>query len=82
MNFFSFKIYLRTKATLKNGKHPVYLRVTANRKSKEFKIPVECYQSEWDFNNSRIKGKSDFALKSNAIINNVISRASEIIFKV
>ncbi len=81
MNYFSFKIYLRKKATLKNGKHPVYLRVTANRKSKEFKIPVECFPEQWDENTLRVKGRSEFALKANSIINSTIHRASEIIYQ-
>jgi len=44
----SIKVVLYTHNTLSNGEHPIYLRVTKDRKSRYIKIGASCSMAMWD----------------------------------
>ena len=58
------KIVLRKERTLKNGEHPVALRVTYNRRSRYYGLKnvshtITCTENNWDFRFGRFSKKSD-----------------------
>lgn len=74
----SIKTILR-KTALKNGKYPVLLRVTKNRKSKFFSTPFEANLKEWDSNLGRFNKKHSLQIKSNRLLGKIEDRALEVI---
>lgn len=46
----TLKVVLFTHNKLKNGEHPIYLRITQNRKARYVKIGATCKESLWDAN--------------------------------
>ena len=46
----SIKVILYTSKTLKNGEHPIMLRVIKNRKSKYISVGHSCDLRLWDMN--------------------------------
>ncbi|OQA98524.1 MAG: hypothetical protein BWY22_00847 [Bacteroidetes bacterium ADurb.Bin217] len=51
----SIKVILYTSKTLKNGEHPIMLRVIKNRKSKYISVGHSCDLRLWDMKNERPK---------------------------
>ncbi|MDT0642773.1 site-specific integrase [Zunongwangia sp. F363] len=74
----SIKTILR-KTSLRNGKYPVLLRVTKDRKSKFFGTPFEANLNEWDSKLGRFNKKFTQQLKSNRLIGKFEDRALEVI---
>ena len=54
----SLKTVLRKKK-LSNGKYPIALRITKDRKSKFFRTPFEVNLNEWDSKLGRFSNKSN-----------------------
>lgn len=74
----SIKTILRKKK-LSNGKYPISLRVTKDRKSKFFGTPFEAQLSEWDPKVGRFNKKHSLQLKSNRLLGKIEDRALEVI---
>jgi len=72
----SLKTVLR-KTKLKNGKYPIALRITKDRKSKFFKTPFEALLSEWDSNQGRFNKRYNQFLKANRLLGKIEDRALE-----
>jgi site-specific recombinase XerD len=53
----STKVLLRVAKTLKNGEHPIVIRVTKDRKSKFIFTGQSCHPDLWDFKNNKPKSK-------------------------
>ncbi len=53
----SVKVVLFTSKTLKNGEHPIMLRITQNRKTKYSSLGYSCSEANWDKNKSLPKRK-------------------------
>ena len=51
----TYKIFLRTDTVRKDKSHSIYLRVTINRKKKEFSLNVSTKQEFWDPQKCRLK---------------------------
>jgi len=74
----SIKTILRKKK-LSNGKYPISLRVTKDRKSKFFSTPFESNLNEWDSKLGRFNKKHTLQLKSNRLLGKIEDRALEVI---
>ncbi|MFC6861514.1 site-specific integrase [Zunongwangia atlantica] len=74
----SIKTILR-KTVLKNGKYPVLLRVTKDRKSKFFRTPFEVHLNEWDSKLGRFSKKYNQQIKSNRLLGKIEDRALSVI---
>ena len=74
----SFKTVLRKK-TLQNGKFPISLRLTRNRKSKFFRTPFEALENEWDSKKGRFNKKHARQIKANRLLGRIEDRALEIL---
>lgn len=70
----SIKTILR-KTKLKNGRYPILLRVTKDRKSKFFRTPFEVHINEWDPKLGRFNKKHTQQLKSNRLLGRIEDRA-------
>ncbi len=53
----STKVLLRVAKTLKNGEHPIVIRVIKDRKSKFIFTGQSCHPELWDFKNNKPKSK-------------------------
>ena len=63
------KIVLFKSKTYDNGKHPVMLRMTHNRKLKYFSLGVECFENEWDDKSGRFtKAYSGFRERNRLLV--------------
>jgi len=74
----SLKSVLR-KTQLKNGKYPIALRVTKDRKSKFFKTPFESTINEWDSKKGRFNKRFTNYLKANRLLGKIEDRALQVI---
>ncbi|SFN68487.1 site-specific integrase [Salegentibacter flavus] len=74
----SIKTILRKKQLL-NGKFPISLRVTKDRKTKFFRTPFEVHINEWDSKVGRFNKKHTQQLKSNRLLGKIEDRALEVI---
>ena len=74
----SIKTILR-KTELKNGKYPILLRVTKDRKSKFFRTPFEVRLNEWDSKLGRFSKKYNQQIKSNRLLGKIEDRALSVI---
>jgi site-specific recombinase XerD len=70
------KFYLRTGANKTAGK--VYVKFYIKGEKLHFSTEVEADISEWDVENSKIKGKSQGAKDRNIVINNIRSRINNV----
>lgn len=74
----SIKIVCKKNA-LANGKFPIYLRVTIDRKSKFYKTPYSCDLREWNEAIGEFNSKNKNYLQSNRILNQIKDDASLIL---
>lgn len=74
----SIKTVLRKKI-LTNGKFPISLRVTKDRKTKIFKTPFEAHVNEWDSKQGRFNKKHPRQTKANRLLGRIEDRALEVI---
>ncbi|MGB8704787.1 MAG: site-specific integrase [Gillisia sp.] len=74
----SIKTVLRKKK-LSNGKFPISLRVTKDRKSKFFSTPFETGVDEWDSKIGRFNKKHSQQLRSNRLLGRIEDRALEVL---
>ncbi|MGB0430989.1 MAG: phage integrase SAM-like domain-containing protein [Bacteroidia bacterium] len=72
------KVILFTSKTLRNGEHPVSIRITHNRKLKYYSTGLTCLKNQWsakDFFRRSVadyKAKNDFLLKKETIATRII----------
>ncbi|MGV0939984.1 phage integrase SAM-like domain-containing protein [Empedobacter sp. ULE_I140] len=74
----SIKIVCKKNA-LADGKFPIYLRITIDRKSKFYKIPYSCDLREWNEAKGRFNSKNSNYLQSNRVLGNFEDDASKIL---
>ena len=74
----SLKTVLRKKK-LSNGKYPIALRITKDRKSKFFRTPFEVNLNEWDSKLGRFSKKHSQQVKSNRLLGKMEDRALSVI---
>jgi len=74
----SINIYLRN-ITTSNGKCPIVLRITKNRKSKLIKLGLSCTVNEWDSNKNRFKKNHENAKQRNMSLLKLEQKANKII---
>ena len=74
----SIKIVCKKNA-LADGKFPIYLRITINRKSKFYKTPYSCDLREWNDAKGEFNSKNKNYLQSNRILNQIKDDASKIL---
>ena len=79
----SSNLILRKSYSRKDKTHPIYLRLTINRKSKYFSTEIWCKEDQWDKKNKRLYKNvknsviynlklSDKETKAQTILNNFI----------
>jgi len=74
----SINIYLRN-ITTSNGKCPIVLRITKNRKSKLITLGLSCTVNEWDSNKNRFKKNHENAKQRNMSLLKLEQKANKII---
>lgn len=74
----SVKTVLR-KTRLSNGKYPICLRITKDRKSKFFKTIFDCNEKEWESKSGRFNKKNSNYTQNNRLLGRFEDRALEII---
>ena len=74
------KIYLRKSFTKNDGSHPIYLRLTINRKPKTYSLDVSCHSEQWNETRPEVKRSCPDHKKINLIIDSAKTRAEKIIF--
>lgn len=67
------------KKRLSNGKYPIYLRVTKNRKSKFFKTIYNAHLNEWNKRTGEFNSNNDNYLQNNRLLNKFKNEAIKII---
>jgi hypothetical protein len=67
---FSILFWLK-QASAKNGKAPLYARITVNGKRAEVSLQRKLTISDWDANKNRLKGLSDEAKQLNSYLKRV-----------
>lgn len=65
----TIKVVLFTHNKLKNGEHPIYLRITQDRKSRYAKVGATCPKSLWDENKELPTKKHPNYLELSILIN-------------
>jgi len=81
MESYSVKIYLREDFQKKDKTHPIYLRITINRKVQKIALGISTKFESWDKKNCKIK-KSDIQhLSKNLSLNSYLKKAEDILFK-
>lgn len=76
----TYKIMLRKSFTKNDGTHPIYLRLTIQRKSKTYTLGVACLVSSWNEAKSEVKTSTPDHRKINLKISNARTRVEKIIF--
>lgn len=76
LNTFSILFWLKL-ANAKNGKAPLYARITVNGKRAELSLKQKILISDWDIKKNRLKGLSDDTKKVNTYLKNVNSQLFE-----
>ncbi len=71
----SVKIILRTDRTNSRKEHPLWLRVTKNRKSNYITLDIELSSEQWDEKNLRVRKSHPHSGRLNAIIAQKIAEA-------
>ncbi len=74
----NIKTILRKKR-LSNGKFPICLRVTKDRKSKYFKTLFDAFENEWDSKTGRFTKRNPNYIQNNRLLNKFQDRAFRII---
>lgn len=74
----SIKIVCKKNA-LADGKFPIYLRITIDRKSKFYKTPYSCDLREWNEAKGRFNSKNSNYLQSNRVLSRFEDDASKIL---
>ena len=77
----SIKILLRTAKTLKNGEHPVILRVTHERVSKMFFTGYSSPMNHWNFEKNRYYKSHTLANETNIYLDKFENKARNIAIK-
>ena len=77
----SVRVVLFVSKTLKNGKHPIMLRLTANRKSKYVSLSQSSSKVNWDFNKEYPKRKHPFYVELSILIDAKTSSAKKAIME-
>ncbi|GAA4304633.1 Arm DNA-binding domain-containing protein [Aestuariibaculum suncheonense] len=67
---FSVLFWLK-QSSIKNGKAPLYARITVNGKRAELSLKRKVLVSEWDSNKSRLKGLGDEAKLLNEFLKQI-----------
>jgi integrase len=81
MESYSVKIYLREDFQKKDKTHPIYLRITINRKVQKIALGISTKFDSWDKKNCKIK-KSDIQhLSKNLTLTSHFKKAEDILFK-
>ncbi|TRZ42327.1 Arm DNA-binding domain-containing protein [Robertkochia solimangrovi] len=83
-NTYTFLFYPRGNDIDKNGKAPVYARITVNGKRSEFSIKRKVVLEKWNSDTGRIKGKTPEVLELNKYmisIQNKINKTTYSTFK-
>ena len=75
----STKLILRTSKTLKNGEHPIVLRVIKDRKSKFIFTGYSCPANLWDFKENKPKKKHPNRLELELFLDKKKAEAQKII---
>ncbi len=78
-NMASTKLILRTSKILKNGEHPIVLRVIKDRKTKMIFTGFSCSKSHWDFKENKPKKSHPNSTKLELYINKKKTEAQSII---
>lgn len=73
----SFKM-VQKKNALKNGKFPIYLRITINRKSKFYSMPYSCKLKEWNDKKGEFSVKHPNYITFNKSLRDVLNDVTEI----
>ena len=73
LNTFSILFWLKL-ASAKNGKAPLYARITVNGKRAELSLKQKILISDWDVKKNRLKGLSDDSKKVNTYLKQVNSQ--------
>ncbi|MGV0831978.1 phage integrase SAM-like domain-containing protein [Empedobacter brevis] len=74
----SIKIVCKKNA-LADGKFPIYLRITIDRKSKFYKTPYSCDLREWNEAKGRFNSKNSNYLQSNRVLSRIEDDSSKIL---
>nr|WP_319268889.1 site-specific integrase [uncultured Draconibacterium sp.] len=74
----SIKTVLRKKK-LSNGKFPIFLRITKERKSIFFRTPYACEGQEWDVKQGKFNDKASDYLNKNRLLLKFQDRATNVI---
>jgi integrase/recombinase XerD len=72
----SVKVLLYTSKILKNGEHPVILRLTKDRKQKKISLGFNCSTDQWDDNNNHPKKKHPLHKEMSIMIDSVRNKAN------
>jgi integrase/recombinase XerD len=72
----SVKVLLYTSKILKNGEHPVILRLTKDRKQKKISLGFNCSTDQWDDNNNHPKKKHPLHKEMSITIDSVRNKAN------
>ena len=75
----SAKVLLRTSKVLKNGEHPIVLRIIKDRKAKFVFTGLSCTKQFWDFNKNKPSSKHPNKFELDLFISNKITEAQAII---
>lgn len=75
----SVKVLLYTSKVLKNGEHPIMLRLIKDRKIKYVSLDQSCKAELWDSNEQRPTKKHPHKVELNIKISKIISDANKII---
>lgn len=76
-NHVTFKIVLFKSKTLKDGTHPVLLRVTKNRKHKHISLGYKCTAKQWDAKRNVFKKNMPNHVKKNRMLSKYDSMAHD-----
>ncbi len=78
----SYRITLLKGKTLKNGKHPIVLRLVNNRKSKIISLGFSALENEWVFENQRYSSKVKNYKTKNAALTVLDERAEKVFYDI
>ena len=73
----SVKVILYSSKTLKNGEHPVMLRVIKNRKSKYLSTGFSCSKELWDEKSNLPKKKHPLFIEAKMMIAQKVKEAEK-----
>lgn len=72
----SIKIILYIHKTLKDNRHPLMMQIIHNKKVKRINLGYNLFKEEWDFRNTKVKGKSDLAAEINSFLIKEMEKAN------